>query len=223
MFRSFHPLLALLLLLSTLTLTPATVSAKVPYGLFGSIEFQGATEGTWNGFGPKVTEALDLFARCAREPSRCPRSDVRALMAEVAQLRGRDTFYKLFAVNRLGNRQPYRGDHVDTGDHDNWASPLEFLARSGDCEDYAIFKYALLLHMGLPIDALMVVLLRQIGNPGAHAVLAAHVGSETYILDNLSGRVLPHRDIANYQPVYSFNEERRWAHFSVSQEARARD
>ena len=63
--------------------------------------------------------------------------------------------------------------------------------------------------------------LRQVGDPRPHAVLAAHVGGETYILDNLSEQVLPHRAIANYQPVYSFNEERRWAHITVPQDARA--
>ncbi len=217
MFRLFRPLVAPLLLLSILILSATAAPAKVSSGLFGSIEFQGAAKGSLNGFGPKVAEALEVFLNCARSPGRCPRSDVANLMTEVEPLRGRDPFYQLFAVNRLGNRQPYRDDD----DYNNWASPLEFLARSGDCEDYAIFKYALLRHLGLPMDALRVVLLRQVGDPRPHAVLAAHAGSDIYILDNLSGRVLPHRDIANYQPVYSFNEERRWAHIAVPRQARA--
>ena len=221
MFRLFRPLVAPLLLLSILTLSATAVPAKGPLGLFGSIEFQGAAKGSWNGFSPKVAEALEVFLICARTPERCPRSDVANLMLEIEPLRGRDTFYQLFAVNRLGNRQPYRGDHVDADDHNNWASPLEFLARSGDCEDYAIFKYALLRHLGLPMDALRVVLLRQVGDPRAHAVLAAQVDGKSYILDNLSELVLPHEALVNYRPVYSFNEERRWAHIAIPPDAHA--
>ena len=217
MLRLFRPLVAPLLLLSILTLSATAAPAKVPSGLFGSIEFQGAAKGSLNGFGPKVAEALEVFLICARSPGSCPRSDVANLMTEIEPLRGRDPFYQLFAVNRLGNRQPYRDDD----DYNNWASPLEFLARSGDCEDYAIFKYALLRHLGLPMDALRVVLLRQVGDPRAHSVLAAEVDGKTYILDNLSELVLPHEALVNYRPVYSFNEERRWAHITTPPDAHA--
>ncbi len=211
MIRFFCHLVSPLLLLCIVTLSESAVLAKMPSGLFGSVEFEGAAKGSLNGFGPKVAEALDVFRICARGSERCPRSDVAGLMTEIEPLRGRDTLSQLFTVNRIGNRQTYRGDDG----HNSWASPLEFLARSGDCEDYAIFKYALLRHLGLPMDALRVVLLRQVGNTRAHAVLAAQVDGNTYILDNLSELVLPHEALVNYRPVYSFNEERRWAHITT--------
>jgi predicted transglutaminase-like cysteine proteinase len=213
--RLARPLAAPLLLLSILTLNATTTPAKVPGGLFGSIEFQAAVKGSWNGFGPKVAEALEVFRICAWAPTRCPRRDVAATMAEIELLRGRDPFHQLAAVNRMGNRRPYNGDHAAPEGHDDWASPLDFLAGSGDCEDYAIFKYALLRHLGLPMEALRVVLLRQAGGRPAHAVLAARVDGGTYILDNLSKLVLPDDALVDYLPVYSFNEERRWAHFTA--------
>ncbi len=217
MIRLFCHLVSPLLLLCIVTLSESAVLAKMPSGLFGSVEFEGAAKGSLNGFGPKVAEALGVFQICARGLERCPRSEVASLMTEIEPLRGRDTFYQLFAVNRLGNRRPYRGDD----DRNYWASPLEFLTRSGDCEDYAIFKYALLRHLGLPMDALRVVLLRQVGNTRAHAVLAAQVDGTTYILDNLSELVLPPEALVNYRPVISFNEERRWAHITTPPDGHA--
>ena len=176
---------------------------------------------SWNEFAPKIDEALALFRNCAETPARCPRADVARLMARIEPLRERDPLFQLFGVNRLANNRPYRSDRDAYGRRDHWASPLQFLAASGDCEDYAIFKYALLRHLGLPADALRVVLLRASDRRPAHAVLAAYLAGEAFILDNLSERVLPHDQVSDYQAVYSFNETRRWTHFSATTDAKA--
>jgi predicted transglutaminase-like cysteine proteinase len=209
LFFRFSMLVAPIFLYCISALTASATPVNVQPGMFGSIEFQGSTTGSLKGFGPKVTEALEVFQICVQMPQRCPRGDVANLMTEIEPLRDRDTLYQLFAVNRLGNRQPYR---AESDDQNNWTSPLEFLINSGDCEDYAIFKYALLRHLGLPVGAMRIVLLRQVGDLRAHAVLAAQVDGNTYILDNLSEQVLPDHVLINYRPVYSFNEDRRWAH-----------
>ena len=208
-------LILLALLFAALLAAPATVRATLPPGLFGSIELRGASAGSWYDFGPRMAESLAVFGRCAAAPERCPRADVARLMAEIAPLDSRDPLYQLFAVNRLANRRTYRNDSANFGRRNHWASPLEFLSRSGDCEDYAIFKYALLRHLGLPAEALRVVLLRQSRGRPAHAVLAVYLAGEVFILDNLSELVLPHGRLPDYQALYSFNETRRWAHISI--------
>ena len=57
-------------------------------------------------------------------------------------------FDQLQAVNRFLNDWRYQADQQNYGRRDYWATPLEFLRRSGDCEDYAIIKYVSLRQLG---------------------------------------------------------------------------
>jgi predicted transglutaminase-like cysteine proteinase len=195
----------------------AIVSSETPRPfLLGTIEFRGVPLGGWHRFSDKVAESLGVLSRCARSLARCPESEVAALLANTAKLRGTGPVSKLMAVNRLANRQPYRSDLANFHTIEHWASPLEFLARSGDCEDYAIFKYALLRHLGMPADSLRIVLLRHKADGLGHAVLAAYVDNKVYILDNADGPIRPQDEVKNYIPVFSFNENARWAHIESS-------
>jgi predicted transglutaminase-like cysteine proteinase len=189
-------------------------ASKRPF-LLNTIEFRGVPVGGWYEFPDKVAEARDLFARCAKSLARCPRRDVAALLADTAKLSGRDPHQILTAVNRLVNRHPYRSDPANFGKREYWASPLEFLAKSGDCEDYAIFKYALLRYLGLPADSLRVVLLKRKADGLGHAVLAVYLDDKVYILDSASASVRPQSEVTNYTAVFSFNENTRWAHVST--------
>lgn len=215
--RRFSGVLGLTLLVSAWAAAPAaavvsTASAR-PF-LLGTIEFRGIARGGWYGFADKVAEALDLLSRCAESADRCPNRDVVALLAETAKLQRRGPYQILAAVNRLVNRRPYRPDLTNFHHSEYWASPLEFLAQSGDCEDYAIFKYALLRHLGLPADSLRVVLLKRKSDGLGHAVLAAYLDDKVYILDSASALVRPQSEVTNYTAVFSFNENTRWAHIA---------
>lgn len=189
--------------------------------LLGTVEFRGVSGGGWYDFPDKVAETLDLLARCAESPARCPNPDILAVLDEIAGLPTDQPYQVLTAVNRLANRLPYRSDLVNFDVREHWASPLEFLARSGDCEDSAIFKYALLRHLGLPAESLRVVLLKRKADALGHAVLAAYLGDQVYILDNFGGPARPQSEVTYYTAVFSFNEKWRWAHIASSTTAAA--
>ena len=191
-------------------------SASLPPLLLGTLEFRGISGGGWYDFPGKVAETLDLLDRCAQSAARCPNPDILALLDETAGLPTDKPYQVLTAVNRLANRRPYRSDLENFDVREHWASPLEFLARSGDCEDSAIFKYALLRHLGLPADSLRVVLLKRKRDALGHAVVAAYLGDQVYILDNLGGPVRPQSEVTDYTAVFSFNETLRWAHIATS-------
>lgn len=129
---------------------------------------------------------------------------------------------KLIEVNRFFNRWPYRLDQEVWKRKDYWASPLEFLQRSGDCEDYAIVKYFALRYLGLPAEQLRVVILRDNIRSITHAVLAVYVEEDILILDNLSDPVFSHRRYQHYLPHYSVNEHHRWSHIKPRSTKRAR-
>jgi len=120
---------------------------------------------------------------------------------------------KIRAVNEFFNRWPYKEDTEVYGLSEYWATPTEFMARSGDCEDFAIAKYFALRELGFKNDEMrIVILMDQIRNIG-HAVLAIYNdNNETLVLDSLSNLIVPHDRYKHYLPQYSMNETTRWAH-----------
>lgn len=136
------------------------------------------------------------------------------LVSQVATLRDRGFLDKLSGINRKVNAfVAYRRDIDNHGVVDYWSTPLETLARgSGDCEDYAILKMALLSELGIPASSMSVVVLSDERRGLYHAVLSVRTTSGFYILDNMHDRVLLDRDIPHYQPLYSASEGRGYIH-----------
>jgi predicted transglutaminase-like cysteine proteinase len=125
---------------------------------------------------------------------------------------------RLAAVNRFFNQRiAFRTDMEQWGREDHWTTPLETLAQGeGDCEDYAIAKYAVLLAVGVPVERLRLVYVRaylpQQGGAQAHMVLAyyAQPAADPMILDNLVPDVMPALKRKDLTPVFSFNSEGLW-------------
>ena len=125
---------------------------------------------------------------------------------------GRPLLEKLNIVNKFWNLWPYRTDQEVYGKPDYWAAPYQFLSKSGDCEDYCIVKYFTLKELGVPIDDMRIVVVKETIRNIGHAVLAVYSGDKIYILDNLSEAVRPAERIRNYVPQFSVNEKHRWVH-----------
>jgi predicted transglutaminase-like cysteine proteinase len=141
-----------------------------------------------------------------------PAFDAKAL---VALLANQTPVAQLDTVNAVVNRVPYVEDRVNYGTEDYWATPAEFIARGGDCEDYAIAKYMLLRRAGVPADAMRVAVVRDLALGTSHAILAVEAGGTTWILDNQAVDVKPADAVTRYQPVYSINENGWWLHMPV--------
>jgi predicted transglutaminase-like cysteine proteinase len=141
---------------------------------------------------------------------------LQAAMVPVLALNEAD---QVAAVNSFYNRRVvFREDAENWGQNDYWASPLESLNRgAGDCEDYAISKYATLVALGVTHSKLRLVYVRaMIGGPGGvampHMVLAYYPspGAEPLILDNLIHDVRSASLRPDLAPVFSFNAEGLW-------------
>jgi predicted transglutaminase-like cysteine proteinase len=143
-------------------------------------------------------------------------ASTRALQAELAAVQAAPDAARLEALNRFFNlRIAYAEDIDTTGQVDQWASPIETLARgAGDCEDYAIAKYFSLIAAGVAPPKLRLVYVRADmgGGSRAHMVLAYYPqpSAEPLILDNLEGRILPASARRDLSPVFSFNAEGLW-------------
>ncbi len=181
-------------------------------GLFGSAEFVAGSPWGWLRVVWRMANERDVFASCARDREQCQSETVLDWLDTLQSLRGRRPLNQLRVVNAEANRQPYRTDAANFGRHDYYASPLEFLERSGDCEDFAIFKFFALKALGFSDAMLRIVLVERARDRAAHAVLAVYLDREIYILDNATDRVLPHQAIRGYRPLASFNATRGWMH-----------
>ena len=163
-----------------------------------------------------IPKWLDVLGRTGSENLRstCEGGGCSGLRADWAtrlpEWRGLGRFEQMVQVNRWMNRQPYIEDIDNWGRSDYWATPGQFLNRSGDCEDYSIAKYYTLKALGWPEDSLRLVVLRDQVRGIAHAVLAVEYNGENYILDNLSTEPLPDRYIRQYSPYYAINARNRW-------------
>lgn len=132
---------------------------------------------------------------------------------------------ELQIFNQFWNMVPYYGDQKHWGVDDYWATPVETLASNGaDCEDYSIAKYFSLKELGVPPESLRITYVRASKKNEAHMVLAYYPtpDAEPYILDNLSGELVPASERNDLEPVYSFNDDDLWAGGSASFKGKSR-
>lgn len=155
-----------------------------------------------------------IYLACAANATACPSEQASEWQQFIAELAGRPRLEQVREVHRYANRWPYRTDHQVWGRSDHWSSPLQFLVRSGDCEDFAILKYVSLRLLGVPATDLRLVVLQDTARDLAHAVLTVSVDGATHVLDNLLDDLAPPAALPHYVPYYSVNEEDRWVHVS---------
>jgi predicted transglutaminase-like cysteine proteinase len=150
-----------------------------------------------------------MMARFARELSDSDAA-AGAWGAFAESLRAPDRLAELRAVNAAVNAFPYVTDAENWGKTDFWETPLEFLQRAGDCEDFAVTKYMALRTLGVAVDDMRVAVVddRQLGV--THAVLLAIAEDRYYVLDNLTDDVVPATAVPFYRPIYAINEHGWW-------------
>jgi predicted transglutaminase-like cysteine proteinase len=145
----------------------------------------------------------------------CPTAGLAAWSDLVSGMRSRPEAERIEAVQTFVNRQPYRTDLATFGVSDHWATPLEFFADGGDCEDYAIAKYVSLRRLGFEAERLRIVVLEDRRRQVPHAVLTVMTASGWLVLDNLAPQPMPLAAVSHYAPYYAVNELHRWDYASA--------
>ena len=115
--------------------------------------------------------------------------------AEIDDMQSLTEEQKLVKANDFFNtRIRWVEDPQAWGKKDYWATPLETMGNGkGDCEDFAIAKYATLILAGIDVNKLRITYVKaQMGGPyskihAAHMVLAYYAtpSADPLILDNL--------------------------------------
>lgn len=210
--------------LSRTTLTVPRQQKQGTIALLGTVEYRNDSFDelpSWQDVMKKVREEMPDYVECFYALPACTSKALQGWMSLIRINMGGDVRLQLHAVNRFVNQWGYRSDSFLYSRLDYWASPLEFFALSGDCEDYAIAKYVSLRLMGWPPESLRMVVVRDNYRPevkAAHAVLAVYVGEEIFILDKLYTKPMPQEVITErYTPYFSVNEQSRWTHVPAFQ------
>ncbi|MGJ8573105.1 MAG: transglutaminase-like cysteine peptidase [Hoeflea sp.] len=130
-----------------------------------------------------------------------------AALADRLTLKGASLSQQLRHVSASVNAMvAYKTDEQNHGRLDQWSTPNETLGRrSGDCEDYAILKMALLARLGIPVTAMEIVVVKDTDRRLFHAVLAVAFEDRSLILDNMTDTVEADKAKRSYAPLFSLS------------------
>lgn len=115
-------------------------------------------------------------------------------------------------VNDMMNKKRYILDKNNWGKSDYWATPIEFMERGGDCEDFAIAKYSALRALGVPEERLRIAIVQDEIKNIPHAILIVYSEKGPFVLDNQIKDMRATSKISHYKPIFSINREAWWLH-----------
>lgn len=179
-----------------------------PFGLMTFRAPDGVLGTKWR----TITAALSADARavaaCKRDDDRC--APVERLFAALTRAARDAQGSRLRAeiVNRSVNQAVrYVSDLQQHGVADFWSPPLRTLRSGiGDCEDYAILKYAVLIAAGAAESDVKLLLVHDSAAGQDHAVLAARLDGRWMVLDNRRSALLEGRALQSMTPLFALDE-----------------
>jgi len=156
----------------------------------------------WRHVEAAMAQDFALVAQCHANGT-CPVAAQR-LIDISAEGAGRSARARVGLINRAANLaiSPV-DDEVQWGVADHWSNPLEtLLSNRGDCEDYAILKYAALLQAGIAKDDVKIIVLQNSFPNEQHAAVATRVDGQWLILDNRTLTLVRDTDVARAIPEF---------------------
>ncbi|MFD2181531.1 transglutaminase-like cysteine peptidase [Rhodoplanes azumiensis] len=164
----------------------AIVAADQPFGRAVERAPEGRLWSKWRDILVAMATETSRVEGCRARASACDDAAALDFVALVDTARGLDGRDRLATVNRAVNDAiRFVTDLDQHGVQDRWSAPLVTLAnRQGDCEDFAILKYAVLRSAGLPETDLRVVVVHDRWIGDVHAVLSVREGDRWHVLDN---------------------------------------
>ena len=161
----------------------------------------------WQHVEAAMAQAFAVVARCHANGT-CPVVAQR-LIEISAEGAGQSGRARVGLINRAADLaiSPV-SDEMQWGVADHWSDPFEtLLSNRGDCEDYAILKYAALLQAGFPKDDVKIVIFKNLFPNEHHAVVATRVDGRWLILDNRTLTLVRDTDVKRAIPEFVLDHE----------------
>jgi predicted transglutaminase-like cysteine proteinase len=185
-------------------MAPAT--SEEPFGLFTFRAPEGLLWSKWRGVEAKMQAEAKLIAACKADAEQCVPGSAKVI-ALAGNTDTADVRTRVEIVNRNVNQAiRYVSDFQQHGLADVWSSAFETLGSGmGDCEDYAIAKFAALQASGISDGDIKMLLVRDLAVREDHAVLAVRVDGRWLVLDNRYSRLSEARDLPNFMPLFAID------------------
>ena len=192
---------------ATVSVEPTGRSAE-PFGLSAAALSFGGLREKWLGAERKLDDERVQLALCDGDRERCASPAALQLLAIVDVARARQGRARLGEINRAINLaiRPM-SDLAQHGAVDVWSTPLvTFASGAGDCEDYAIAKFAALRLAGISPEDLRIVVMRDTISGDDHAVAAARLDGHWLMLDNRRMAMIEDAYVRNYRPTFVIDQ-----------------
>lgn len=179
-----------------------------PFGLQPILKPHGEIAAKWSELQTRIVADEKAIAGCRSDESACSQAARRFLSVVDLGKKGEGRA-RLGWINRAVNMsiRP-ASDWSQYGYADFWASPLQTLGSgAGDCEDYAIVKYAILRELGVASDDLRLVIVQDEQRQTGHAVVAVRFEQRWLVLDNRTMAILDTEDVRHYRPVIALDQQ----------------
>ena len=159
------------------------------------------------------TKWTSFFERMSNEftPQR-DKPAVKNWIQFLASIRHNSVSEKITAVNDYMNQIAFLDDKQNYGQSDYWATPMDFLQRGGDCEDYALAKYMSLKALGVSTDHMRLAVVYDDVMSAPHAVLIVYDNGHANVLDNQNPIISDSAMLTRYKPIYSISQNAWWRH-----------
>lgn len=132
----------------------------------------------------------------------------------IESIQNKPKLRQLMRVNLWFKQFPYKQDNWIYDQDDYWTTPVEFLTKGGDCEDYAIIKYISLRKLGFAAEAMKIAMVYDIYSGTDHSFLIVNHDGTDFVLDSREKMVVARYMKTRYKPHYTFNENHVWTYDS---------
>lgn len=186
----------------------STARAAEPFGLEQSLTpISEHFARQWQDIIQRMEEDAIFIAKCRVDANLCIPSATR-FWDIVREGNGEDSKERIGRINSAVNLAvTYTSDAKQHGWPEYWATPLQTLwSQKGDCEDYAILKFAALLAAGVPISELRFVIGELIGGrtSGRHAILAVRLNDQWLVLDQGTNLLVVDKHRRDFRALYAY-------------------
>lgn len=186
-------------------------SIKIKYpSMFGSKEIKSndtSSFSKWTGMLNRFEKQLASYSATSASPK------LQMWKQQLSSLKNKDIEQQIKVINEYINKVKYISDKNNWNKGDYWATPIEFFSRGGDCEDYAIAKYASLKVLGMPEERMRIAIVKDTIKNIHHALLIVYApNGSTYVLDNQVQATKKLENVKRYRPIFSINQKSWWLH-----------
>jgi len=196
---------------------PATDSGaadvKEPFGM--DMAAAPESSSTWQQW-KKILAAADVeiqkLEKCRAEKN-CNVAEEK-YSAIVKEAKPKEPYPKVeFVQERINHEIHYVSDPVQWGQPDRWSLPVDDEDKGslntgvGDCEDFVLAKYMVLLDALYPYKGMRIVLVRDYFVRQDHAVLAVNYDQKWLILDNRWDRLYEDKHLKQFKPLMAIDAE----------------